>query len=289
MNVYKFNGENWDLHNPKSLEPLTYFLKHYSRNNVNFIITSSFKGVKSQLSNIVMLWFAGEAWENDFSSLEEAHTSFVEKAFHYEERVSDLKRDISHEFSSLRQYMRSISAPYPEMKSYLTDMVYSLGETFSRRIVYAYLKEQRLTPFFMKAKDHIMTDRKHKGASIDLEETRKNVEFTLHKIGPKVQNIVLEGAIGKGPEGKCTSFGDNGADYTAAVVASIVEPKELVFWETTGGIRLNGSVAKRVSYGDIFKTQTIHPKALQLMQDLHIPIRVRPYGKLEEVGTYIAD
>lgn len=113
--------------------------------------------------------------------------------------------------------------------------------------------------------------------------------------------IVTEGFIGGTTDGRTTTLGREGSDYSAAIFAYCLHAESVTIWKDVPGL-LNADpkiFADTVRYPEISYQETIemayygasviHPKTLKPLADRQIPLRVRSFVAPAAEGTLIHD
>jgi aspartate kinase len=111
--------------------------------------------------------------------------------------------------------------------------------------------------------------------------------------------FVGQGFIGGAPDGTTTTLGREGSDYSAAIVANVLDADSMSVWKDVDGI-LNADPkvfpdAKKIeqlNYMDTIEmaysgAQIIHPKTIKPLQQKNIPLYVRPFGDKHAKGSVI--
>jgi aspartate kinase len=117
--------------------------------------------------------------------------------------------------------------------------------------------------------------------------------------GSAARVFIGQGFIGSAADGSTTTLGREGSDYSAAVVAHILDAESMTVWKDVDGI-LNADPkifpeAQKIdalNYVDTIElaysgAQIIHPKTIKPLQNKNIPLFVRPFGNKEAAGTRI--
>ena len=143
----------------------------------------------------------------------------------------------------------------------------------------------------------IKTDKIYREASVNWEKTEELVKktFSENKI------YVTQGFIGSDDAGKTTTLGREGSDFSAAVLAYILDAEKIEFWKEVRGI-YNADPTKtddfvllpRLSYREAveqvyFGAKILHPKTIKPLQNKKIQVKVRPFYEPEFEGTSILD
>jgi len=122
----------------------------------------------------------------------------------------------------------------------------------------------------------------------------------LHSLDFSKNRIyVTQGFIGGTVAGKTTTLGREGSDYTAAILANILDAVSVTVWKDVSGI-LNAdpkwfpdaTKLDEISYKEAVEmsfsgAKVIHPKTIKPLHNKNIPLFVRSFLTPEESGTVI--
>ncbi|HEX8144475.1 MAG TPA: lysine-sensitive aspartokinase 3 [Pyrinomonadaceae bacterium] len=169
----------------------------------------------------------------------------------------------------------------------LQDVVVSYGERLSATMLAAVLREGGLEARYVDARRLIMTNDEH-GCAVPLfEETERKTRAALEPLVAAREVAVLGGFIGSSVEsGRTTTLGRGGSDYTAAIVGSCMEAREIQIWTDVNGVLTadprvvpSARTVERLSYAEAaelayFGAKVLHPKTIQPAIDQCIPVRI---------------
>jgi aspartate kinase len=193
-----------------------------------------------------------------------------------------------------------VPAANATMESYdeLYDQIVSWGELFSTRIVSAYLSACGFPNTWLDMTALLRTDGVFRAANIDFDTSEKLLrEAFLTSADTRIR--VLQGFIGGMADGRHTTLGREGSDYSAAVVANLLDAESVTIWKDVPGIltadpRKNRSAAliAELNYADASRlaasgAQIIHSKTIGPLEEKDIPLHVRPFKHPWEKGTVI--
>ncbi len=179
----------------------------------------------------------------------------------------------------------------------LYDQVVSTGELQSTRIVSAYLSHCGIGNQWLDMTQIMVTDNEFRHANVDMAATKENLIKTLNE--HPCQVYVTQGFIAGTTNGLRTTLGREGSDYTAAILANLLDAESLTLWKDVPGVMTadptmdsNAKLIEQMSYNeaDIFLqqgAQVIHRKTIAPLRDKHIPLYVKPFLHPEEQGTLI--
>ena len=177
------------------------------------------------------------------------------------------------------------------------DTIVAFGELVSTTIISEYLNYAGVSNRWIDMRRCFLTEQRHKDAGVNIEASASLLKNALGKC---VENIFIgQGFIGGAPDGTTTTLGREGSDYSAAVVANILDAESMSVWKDVDGV-LNADPKifpdaeqiAELNYLDTIElaysgAQIIHPKTIKPLQNKNIPLYVRPFGDKRKPGTVI--
>ncbi len=187
----------------------------------------------------------------------------------------------------------------PEEAELLYDTIVAFGELVSTTILSEYLRFAGTPNRWIDMRRCLRTEQRHKDAAVDLAASAPLLRQAMADARETV--FVGQGFIGGAPDGTTTTLGREGSDYSAAVVANLLDAESMSVWKDVDGV-LNADPkifpdAVRIAELNYLDTielaysgaQIIHPKTIKPLQNKHIPLYVRPFGDKRKPGTVIRD
>ena len=181
------------------------------------------------------------------------------------------------------------------------DALVAAGEDASTRVLSGYLKTKNVEAMWSDARDVILTDTKHRSARVNERKIYENgagLRTSLSEMANRI--IVTQGFIGRCPDGRTTTLGREGSDYSAALLACAIGAKEVVIWKDVPGM-LNADprvfehteTIKELDYGEALElsyygASVIHPRTIKPLQNAGIPLFVKSFVDLNAPQTRIA-
>jgi aspartate kinase len=206
------------------------------------------------------------------------------------------------------EMMRVIQETYNKVNDYLLhekatdydreyDQVVSAGELWSSMIVSSWLNRQGFNCQWVDIRDVMITDRRFRDANILWSESETRMKNVFRD---KEGGLYLtQGFIGGTEDGLNTTLGREGSDYTAAVIANMINASEVQVWKDVPGV-LNADpkwiddavVLEYLSYKEAVEmsfsgAKVIHPKTIKPLHNKGIPLIVRSFLESEVEGTLI--
>ncbi len=177
------------------------------------------------------------------------------------------------------------------------DTIVAFGELISTTIISNYLNGHGVANRWVDMRRAFLTEQRHKDANVNLEATAIRLK---REIADSTTTIFVgQGFIGGAPDGTTTTLGREGSDYSAAIVANVLDAESMSVWKDVDGI-LNADPKifpdarkiERLNYMDTIEmaysgAQIIHPKTIKPLQQKNIPLYVRPFGNKHASGSVI--
>ena len=179
------------------------------------------------------------------------------------------------------------------------DVISSLGERLCAPMFAGTLSQLGTKSVSIEATQVIVTDSFHGGADPRAEETRKKAEQTILPLLNAGETPVVTGFIGATPDGKLTTLGRGGSDYSATILGAALDADEIIIWTDVEGVltadpRLvpDARTIPEISYREAaelayFGAKVLHPKTLRPVLPAGIPVWIRNSFAPEKPGTKI--
>ena len=177
------------------------------------------------------------------------------------------------------------------------DTIVAYGELVSTTIVSNYLNAFGVENRWVDMRRAFLTEQRHKDANVNIDATEVRLKREI--ADSTVSVFVGQGFIGGAPDGTTTTLGREGSDYSAAIVANVLNAESMSVWKDVDGI-LNADPKvfpdarkiERLNYMDTIEmaysgAQIIHPKTIKPLQQKNIPLYVRPFGDKYAEGSVI--
>jgi aspartate kinase len=213
------------------------------------------------------------------------------------DRLTSLQLNIHHDFDSLDDLLRGISA-VGELTPRTEDNVVSFGERLSSVIVAAAFLEQSIASAHVDARTVILTD-SHYGKAAPNERA---IEAALtSQVLPLVdlgRVPVMGGFIGS-CDGITTTLGRGGSDYTAALIGGALHAGAIEIWTDVNGIMTTDPRivpealrVKTISFEEAaelayFGAKVLHPATILPAVQKNIPVYVLNSRNAGNEGTKI--
>ena len=288
MKVYKFGGASVrDAAGIKNLEKIVSAEK-----DELVIVVSAFGKTTNALEKALKLWFGNDKSSRDhLDNIYSYHAAVAGELF---PSGNSAKGSIDNSFAMLREYMRSSKKSSYDFEY---DQVVSYGEIWSTMIVAEYLKKSGLDAEWIDIRKILVTDDRYRDANILWNESepliRNAFDFSKSRI------YITQGFIGGTVAGQTTTLGREGSDYTAAIIANLLDAESVTVWKDVPGL-LNADPKwlsdaqkmEEISYKEAVEitfsgAKVIHPKTIKPLHNKNIPLHVRSFINPTEAGTVV--
>lgn len=205
--------------------------------------------------------------------------------------------DLEPELEALRQTLEDAGgADDPAM----LDRIAVFGEVLSSRIFAACLGEHVPTTH-IDSRDLVVTDDRFTRASPIVDATRENVNARLRHLIRSGEAVVVGGYMARTLDGRTTTLGRGGSDYTATLLGAALDAEEVEIWTDVDGMmtadpRLieQAWTIRHISFAEAselayFGAKVLHPATLLPAVTKGIPVRILNSMRPDGSGTVITD
>jgi aspartate kinase len=288
MKVFKFGGAS--VKDAAGIKNLAKIVAQEKENLV--IVVSAFGKTTNALEKVLKLWLAGEkSYKEHLDNIYSYHSGVVEELFTSGNSVGS---KIDKSFTKLKEYLLS------EKKSeydFEYDQIVSFGEIWSTIIVAGYLRKTGLKAEWIDIRRNLLTDNRYRDANVLWSESTDRIKAVFDF--KKTPLYLTQGFIGGTADGNSTTLGREGSDYTAAILANMLDAECVIFWKDVPGL-LNADPKwlndarklEEMSYREAVEmtfsgAKVIHPKTIKPLQNKNIPLFVKSFLAPDEKGTIV--
>jgi aspartate kinase len=288
MKVFKFGGAS--VKDAAGIKNLAKIVSQEKENLV--IVVSAFGKTTNALEKVLKLWLAGEkSYKEHLENIYSYHSGVVEELFTSGNSVGN---KIDKSFTKLKEYLQS------EKKSeydFEYDQVVSFGEIWSTIIIAGYLRKTGLNAEWIDIRKNLLTDNRYRDANVLWSESTDRIKAVFDF--KKTPLYLTQGFIGGTADGNSTTLGREGSDYTAAILANMLDAECVIFWKDVPGLLnadpkwLNDACKlEEMSYREAVEmtfsgAKVIHPKTIKPLQNKNIPLFVKSFLAPDEKGTMV--
>ncbi|MDB2588474.1 aspartate kinase [Bacteroidia bacterium] len=292
MRIYKFGGAS--VKDASGVKNVAQIIAERGKNDLLVVVSAMGKTTNS-LEKLISAAYNKSAEVSELLlSVKMTHLSIVKELFNEDEVM--YFNEIENLFLELECMLEN--EQLLEDYDFLYDQVVGFGELISTRIISGYLLKIGVRNQWVDARNFIITDSRHRDARVQWEETAKVIQHRLEPLSKK-NLLITQGFIGRGSKGETTTLGREGSDYSAAIFGKLLRAESVSIWKDVEGV-LNADPKKfdntvlipELTYNDAIElayygASVIHPKTIQPLKAVGIPLYVRSFLNLEKQGTRV--
>mgnify|MGYP002619748686 CR=1 FL=1 len=202
-----------------------------------------------------------------------------------------------HELTeSLRQLLYGVSL-VRERTPQTVDLVMSFGERISAGVLAEVVSASGVEACFVDARTWTVTDDSFGKALVSWPATE--AALCALRVGWGERVPVHTGFLGRTADGRTTTLGRNGSDYTATLLARALQAREVNIWTDVSGVMTadpglvkDAYPLERLSYAEAlelatFGTKMFHTRTMIPLMESGIPLRIRNTMRPEAPGTLV--
>lgn len=299
MKVMKFGGSS--VATPERINDVARIVLDEGKKERVIVVVSAFQGITNQLLECARLAEKGEeSYLTGYRKITARHLNTL-NALHGKGRNNPLRRRIEEHLSELHDALHGINllrhSPPRAM-----DLVASFGERLSAMIVASFINKSRGS-VAVDARDFIVTDDRFMNAEVHFEETNtrtKKYFNHLYRTNGRSCVPVVTGFIGSTEDGRTTTIGRNGSDYSAAIIGAALDAQVIEIWTDVDGVlsadprtvpsafvlpNLTYEEAMEMSY---FGASVLHSATIAPAVAKSIPILIKNTMNPAALGTLIS-
>jgi bifunctional aspartokinase / homoserine dehydrogenase 1 len=179
------------------------------------------------------------------------------------------------------------------------DEAIAIGERLSALMLAEYLAASGIAARAINAADVIVTDAVFGHATPIMEATRRNAETVLAPLLASGVLPIVTGFNGATVDGRPTTLGRGGSDFSASILAAALDASELWIWTDVDGIMSadprsvpEARVLDAVTYNEAAElayngAKVLHPRTLAPLIERQIPVWSKNSFHLDHPGTRI--
>ncbi len=288
MKVYKFGGAS--VKDPEGIRNLAKIAGEEKGDLV--IVVSAFGKTTNALESVLRSWLAGDdGYSAQLENLYLYHSTVAEELFPGRDSTQDR---LENSFATLREYLLK---PVRSSYDFEYDQIVSYGELWSTMIVSGHLASNGIDNEWIDIRANLVTDDRYRDANILWNESSHRIKAVMDF--NRCRAFVTQGFIGGTVSGQSTTLGREGSDFSAAILANILDAESVTVWKDVPGI-LNAdpkwlddvTKLEEMSYREAVEmtfsgAKVIHPKTIKPLQNKNIPLFVRSFLEPGNTGTAV--
>ena len=231
MKVLKFGGTS--VGSVESISKLVQIIEKEQANSGNpVVVLSAMSGVTNLLADMAEKAELGGTFSNELKELEERHFHVIKEllAVSKQNPVFTKLRILFNELEDLLQGVLILRELTPRTR----DLILSYGERCSTLMISKIFGQKLDDDLFVNAAELIKTDSTYGQARVNMALSEMLIREYYSINSDKI--IFVTGFIASNEEGRITTLGRGGSDYTAAIVGSALNAEEIEIWTDVNGM-----------------------------------------------------
>ena len=291
----KFGGTS--VGSVKSILSLKKIVETEARTQPVVVVVSALDGITDKLIATSEMALKGDKrYRDEFDGIVERHHQMIDTIITDPKKREDLFKKVDSLFEQLKSIYFGVYLIH-DLSKKTQDAIVSYGERLSSNIVATLIKNG----VRMNSRDFIRTQKKQGRHVIDADLTTELVKEAFKDINDKAVYVV-PGFIARDRDShETTNLGRGGSDYTAAIIAAVLNAEVLEIWtDVDGFMTADPKVIKsaytinELSYVEAmelcnFGAKVIYPPTIYPVCIKNIPIKVKNTFNPEHPGTLIKE
>ena len=259
-------------------------------------VVSAMKGVTDALIELARLAAAGDAaWRTAWQALRQRHHQAAGELLG--DQAQDLLDWLDGRFDTLADLLQAL-AVIGGLPEEVLERVQGLGEVFSAQLLGRHLRSLGHDCAVLDARDVLVVEHGELGVVVDWQRSAANL--AAWRTGNPQPRVVVTGFVARDDQGRITTLGRNGSDYSGAIFAALFAADELHIWTDVDGVLSADPRAvpeavtlQALSYDEAcelayFGAKVVHPQTMGPAIARQMPIIIRNTFNPGHPGTRIA-
>ncbi len=294
MQVLKFGGSS--VANAENINRVIAIVKKKIKRDKTAVVASAISGATDAL---IQIGKAAQLQDNSYTQQIEAlyqrHIELIKELIP-EEDSAPIKSECKELFGKLREISNGVYL-LKELSPLSQDHIMSFGEMLSTKIISSKLKSLNISHVWKDSRSLIKTEISAGANVVKKEETANNIEKYFSTAHSNL--YILPGFIASDDQGRTTTLGRGGSDYTASILAVGTQARVLEIWTDVNGMMTadprivpEAKPIRNISYKEAlelshFGAKVVYPPTIQPVVKQGIPIYVKNTFDPEDDGTLI--
>ena len=299
MKVMKFGGTS--VGSVNSILSLKRIVEAEARKESVIVVVSALNGITDQLlATSEMAKKGDKQYREEYDAMVLRHHRMIDAIITDNQKRADLLNQVDKLFDQLKSIYYGVYLIH-DLSEKTQDTIISYGERLSSHIVAAVIENG----VRINSRDFIRTEKKHGKHVIDADLTTQLVKETFSSVcGDTVATnktvYVVPGFIARDRDShETTNLGRGGSDYTASILAAVLNAEVLEIWTDVDGFMTadpkviqTAYTINELSYIEAmelcnFGAKVIYPPTIYPVCVKNIPIKVKNTFNPEHPGTLI--
>ena len=293
----KFGGTS--VGSVKSVLSLKKIVEAEARTQSVIVVVSALNGITDQLIATSQMAKNGDKhYLEEYDAMVLRHHQMIDSIITDNQKRADLLNQVDKLFDQLKSIYFGVYLIH-DLSEKTQDTIISYGERLSSHIVAALIENG----VRVNSRDFIRTEKKQGKHVIDADLTTKLVKEAFSSVGDPAKDktvYVVPGFIARDRDShETTNLGRGGSDYTASILAAVLNAEVLEIWTDVDGFMTADPKVIQMAYtiNELsyieamelcnFGAKVIYPPTIYPVCVKNIPIKVKNTFNPEHPGTLI--
>jgi bifunctional aspartokinase / homoserine dehydrogenase 1 len=297
--VMKFGGTS--VGDASRFRQCAEIVKRAAEKDRIIVVVSAMAGVTDLIFRTIDAARRGEAaaTEASLKKFESVHRQLIDELFAVAAREAALTFVVPV-VEQLRKSSDALLTLHTDISAQTMDSLVGLGERISAWVLAHYLEQSGCAAQCVQAEKVIVTDNNFGNASPDMDATRARCQSALLPVLERGVVAVVGGYTGATADGRTTTLGRGGSDYSATILGAAAGADEVWIWTDVDGVLTadpricpDATTLAEISFAEAIElayygAKVIHPRAAYPAADAGIPVWIKNSFRPEVQGTRIA-
>lgn len=294
ITVFKFGGGS--VKDAAGVKNLRHIVE-MNRDKHLFVVISAVGKTTNLLEKILNAYFYGkEDVAPLFEQLKSQHLQIARELTPQNERI------IAKLDSVFKQIEERLQREPSDNYEFEYDQIVSFGEVLSTKLISTYLNISGVRNHWIDARQVLQTDRTYMEARINWEDSETCLREAIEQSDRSHEEslFITQGFIAGTFNGTVTTFGREGSDYSAAIIAYLLNGESVTIWKDVPGllnadpkyfpdaVKLDAITYEEAIELAYYGATIIHPKTLKPLQNKNIPLYIKPFLDPTASGSVIS-
>jgi aspartate kinase len=294
MKIFKFGGSS--IHNADHIKNVKNIISAHTDDSL-IVVVSAISKTTNMLEKLLECYTEHKGDIPKYlNAVKMVHLKLMNELFENNAQ-HPVFEEVNQRFEQLLFELTEVK-PQNYEKDY--DRIVSFGELISSTIIGHYLQKEGVLVTMVDIREVLKTDTTYRNANVDYAESGKNAKKVFKNADSENVVFLTQGFIASVKDtGETTTLGREGSDFTAAVLAYLIDAESVTVWKDVNGIysadpkQFDDFVPiPHLSYHEMielsyFGARVLHPKTIKPLQNKAIPLYVKSFYEIEEKGTLI--
>ena len=293
--IHKFGGSS--LADADRIAHVADLLAARKEDDGQAVVVSAMAGVTNTLLELANSAARGsDDWSKPLRELQQRHLAVAESLVDQPELKTRLADQLNERFVTLEQLLASLalmgSAPTEAL-----ELISGFGELLSAELLTGRLQQCGEPAVFIDAREVLRTKPAALMVTVDWETSGRLLTGFMAE--HPSSRYVITGFICRTVDGRISTLGRNGSDYSGSIFGRLLKADEIHIWTNVDGLLSadpgavpQAELLDHLSYREAFElayfgARVIHPQALSPAQECDIPVFIRNTFNAQCPGTRI--